>query len=127
MTVERDWLDVASSSERWIVYGLIHPEDRYIFYVGITRGASARWRLDQHRHDRSSAVYELIKELESPERGIGPVEFCEFAIVWSEAAARHLETALIIALPQIENRTLVSETKGFWKHHVNHCGSRHWV
>jgi hypothetical protein len=88
----RDWLDVRV---RWRVYGLIDLRTAAVFYIGITNRTVPE-RLNQHRADRASAVWDVI-------RGI-------------EAEGTKLGTALIIALPQIFNRTLEREGGGFWRH-----------
>jgi len=106
---DRDWLDVRV---RWRVYGLIDLYTAAVFYIGITNRAVPE-RLNQHRADRASAVWDVIQGIEAGGHEVG---YCEFAIVHSEAAARHLEDALIIALPQIFNRTLEREGGGFWRH-----------
>jgi hypothetical protein len=120
----RDWLYVRTRS--WVVYGLIDPTTKAVFYVGITN-RSVRERLNQHRKDRSSAVWDVIRHLEQECVFAGvkypaqEIEHCEFALVFSEEAARHLETALIAVLPQIYNRTHGREGVGFWRPFAHDC------
>ena len=109
---DRDWLDV---SVRWRVYGLISSLCRSVFYVGIT-SRTVPERLQEHRVE--GAVWDIIKDIE---QAGGKIEFCEFAIVESEAAARYLERALIVALPQIFNLTHECEGKHFWKSFAGEC------
>lgn len=104
----RDWLDVTGW---WTVYGVVDPVSHHVAYVGITRGEPDE-RLRQHRASRSSAIYGFLRDLD--ERGLEPT-LCILGSVRSEAAARHLETALIVVMPQTYNKTHWNEGIGFWK------------
>ena len=81
----RDWLFVRTRS--WRVYCLMCPFTKAVFYVSITNRPVLE-RLNQHRADRGSAVWDLIQAIEK--EYVGETAFCEFALIQSEAAARHL-------------------------------------
>ena len=112
MNTDRDWLYV---EDWWTVYGVIDPLSKCICYVGITNGPLSK-RFNQHRSDRNSAVWELFDDVR--QRG-AEIEYCVLATVKSEKAARHLESALIIILPQIFNRTHCKESEALWRPYAN--------
>jgi len=94
----------------WYVYGLIAPEDNWVFYVGIT--TNLKKRLGQHMTNRDSAAYEACRQI--LRQGDIP-RMCCFMGTYDKDAALQLERHLIIGIPQTYNRTFFKEGFKFWE------------
>lgn len=88
----------------WIVYGIMRADTREVFYVGIT--TDLKRRLASHAADRQSAIYEIMREIET--------DHCVFAEFPLRRLARCLENHLIIGLPRTYNRTKWRDGVEFW-------------
>ena len=84
----------------WTVYGLIDPREGSVFYIGVT--TNLRNRISGHMTDPASSAYHVCCVIKSEGRS---VDYCVFGKFIRKLPAKILEGRLILALPNLVNKT----------------------
>lgn len=98
------------AEQTWLVYGITRPDTQEVIYIGITKNIHVRMKA--HHSSPDSAVAEMAAFFKSRRKELG---YCLFGELASEAAARHLESALIAVIPRSYNRTNGYSEWKFWE------------
>ena len=98
------------TSDIWIVYGLIDPETKHVFYVGMT--VNLPKRIIEHSNNPASGARSMIRKIKS--RGL-EVQHCIFGMFNDKRLAEFLERELSELLPNLFNEHGFKRGRELWK------------